>query len=81
MAAGLGLPGQFMVLFNKLKGATKDSPERARLFYPENAAIRDALDALEDFLSRTDLERLVFHGSQKWFPQARAEFEIAWKGI
>jgi hypothetical protein len=79
MAAGLGLPGQFMVLFNKLKEATKDSPERARLFYPENAAIRDALDALEDFLSRTHLERRVFHGPRKWFPQAGGKFEVAWK--
>jgi hypothetical protein len=68
-----------MVLFNKLKETTKDSPERARLFYPGNAAIRDALDALEDFLSRTDLERRVFHGPRKLFRQVPAEFEAAWK--
>jgi hypothetical protein len=79
MAAGLSPYGEFIVLFNNLKKETKDTPKRVQTFYPENPAIRDALDALEDFLSRTDLERRVFHGPRKLFRQVPAEFEAAWK--
>jgi hypothetical protein len=78
MAPGLTLSEEFILLFNNLKEAAGNSPERVSVFYKDSRAIRDALHALLDFLVRTDLERRVFHG-RKLLTVRAAGFETAWK--
>jgi hypothetical protein len=77
MASGLSLTEQFLVLFNALKVAAGNNPERVRVFYTQSEAIRDALRALNAFLEGTDLERRVFHGRKTVVPRATG-FEVAW---
>jgi hypothetical protein len=62
VAAGLSPTEEFITLFNSLKAAAGNSPERVLLFYEYSKTIRDALRTLHDFLARSDLERRVFHG-------------------
>jgi len=78
MAAGLTLSEQFIALFNSLKEAAGNSPERVPVFYKDSKAIREALGALHNFLERTDLERRAFHSQKVVIPRA-AGFEAAWK--
>jgi hypothetical protein len=78
MAAALSQSEQFIALFNVLKDAAGNSPERVPVFYKDSKAIRDALCALHAFLETTDLERRVFHG-RKLFNLRAAGFETAWK--
>jgi hypothetical protein len=78
VATGLSLSEEFIALFNNLKEAAGNSPERVAVFYKDSKAIRDALHALWEFLARTDLERRVFHG-QKQFILRAAGFEAAWQ--
>jgi hypothetical protein len=75
--AGLSPTEEFIALFNNLKAAAGNTPERVPRFYKDSEAIRDALHALHDFLARTDLERRVFHGRKVVIPRA-AGFENAW---
>lgn len=77
MAAGLSLTEEFLVLFNTVKEAAGNNPQRVRTFYKESKAIRDALDALHGFLAKADFERRVFHGRKVVVPRA-AGFEAAW---
>ena len=79
MAARLNPFEEFIVLFNNLRESAKYSPERVSIFYSESDFIRGAVRHLDEFLSRTDFERRVFHGSRKQFRQAPAGFEGAWK--
>jgi hypothetical protein len=77
MAAGISPTEEFVALFNNLKEAAGNSPERLAVFYNQSEAIRDALQALHSFLARSDLERRAFHGQKLVI--ARAEgFEAAW---
>ena len=76
MAAGLRPTEEFLILFNKLKAAAGDTPERVASFYTESRAVRDALDVLQEFLARSDLERRVFHG--KKLLRVTPEFLAAW---
>jgi len=76
VAAGLSLTEEFVALFNNLREAAGNTPERVRIFYKDSKAIRDALHSLHEFLARTDLERRVFHGPKIVISRA-AEFEVA----
>lgn len=78
MAAGLSLSEEFIALFNNLKEASGNSPERLAVFYKDSKAVHDALHALHAFLARTDLERRVFHGQKKIVILRAAGFEDAW---
>jgi hypothetical protein len=78
MAVGLNLLEEFIIRFNNLKAAAKNSPERLRTFYRQSEAIRRACDELQGFLARTDLERRVFHGKRIQCAEIRG-FEEAWR--
>jgi hypothetical protein len=79
VAAGLNLLEEFVTLFNNLKEAAGNTPERVPIFYKDSKAIRDALESLHAFLARTDLKRRVFHGRKLFRTQRAAGFESAWK--
>lgn len=79
MTARLSPFGEFVALFNNVKYAAGNSPERFEIKYRNNELVRQAYDALQNFLHRYDFERQVFHGRRKQFPQIPASFEAAWK--
>src|SRR5262245_5648968 len=70
---------EFLVLFDKLKAAAKGDPQRALNFYKESNAVREAVDAMRDFLVLTDFDRRVFHGREKYILQAPERFDLTWK--
>jgi hypothetical protein len=78
VAAGLSLSEQFIALFNNLKQAAGGNPERARIFYNQSEAIRDALKALNTFLVRTDLEGRLSRGP-KLLKLTAPSFAAAWE--
>lgn len=78
MAARLSLFEEFVVLFNNLKSAVKDSPKRLVTFYSESKESSKAVKEFQNFLLETDFERRVFHGPEKLFVQTPPVFEIAW---
>ena len=65
VAAGLVPLEQFILLFNNLKEAAGNSPERVRLFYKDSKAIRDALQ--------------VFIPRAAGFEAAWKEYEAKWR--
>jgi hypothetical protein len=69
---------EFILLFNNMKAAVKDSPRRLHSFYDESKEIKDATRAFQFFLLETDFERRVFHGPRKLFVQAPLEFGKVW---
>lgn len=78
MPTGPRLSEQFMVLFNNLKEAAGNTPERVRVYYKDSTAIRSAYHRLNEFLARSDIERRIFHSSKLIVLRAPG-FEAAWK--
>lgn len=77
MAAGLSPTEEFLVLFNTLKQAAGNNPERVPWLYKGSKATREAVVALQRFLERTDFERRIFHGRKIVVPRAPG-FGAAW---
>ena len=78
MTTHLSLFDEFMLHFTTLKNAAKGDPSRISSFHKDSQAIKDAVDAMERFLLRSDFERRVFHGPVKYFSQVPEKLEPAW---
>lgn len=69
----------FVYLFNKLKNAAKNDPQKLEVFYKQNSRMKKAADDLFFFVSFGDFERRVFHGGSKYIPQSPEGFSREWK--
>lgn len=70
---------QFLMLFDALRHATQDSPERLKAFYLQHQALTTAANALFVFIGIGDFERRVFHSPKKYHPQVPKGFEKSFK--
>lgn len=75
----LNILEQFILLFNALKKAAKDDPEKLEIFYGQNAHLKNVANNLYNFMGYGDFERRIFHSNKKYIQHAPDGFDEAWK--